>query len=127
MSPHCQVVEFGWGEVGKSVCLCVAPDEFDRIELGGVGRQQLGADAMAVLLEPTFDWFTDMRLQPIPDQRDGGAHCAAELPEKRNDVLAIEACIGKEAEVGVRAPGDGEAKSPERRSPIPCAASGRAA
>lgn len=100
VSLHGQVVELDGREVREAVRFGVAPDEFDGIELGRVGRQQLGANATAMLLEPGFDRFADVGLEPIPDQGDGHAQRAAQLPQKLKNVFAVEARLGQEAEVG---------------------------
>ncbi|HTR24383.1 MAG TPA: hypothetical protein VMI10_10390 [Terriglobales bacterium] len=68
MSLHEQIGELEGCVVGEAVHLGVAPDEFNGIELRGVGRQQLGADAPALALEQAFDRFADVRLSPIPDR-----------------------------------------------------------
>jgi len=104
---HGQVGELDWREVGKAVGLGVTPDQLDRVELGRVGRQKLRADAMVIALQPALDRFTDMSLEPIPDQGDGHAQRAAQLSQKLKDVFAVEACLGQEAEIGAHATATG--------------------
>jgi len=60
MSLHQQLGELDGRVVGEVVRLGVTPDEFHGIEFWRVGWQQLGTDAVAVLLEPAFDRFAGM-------------------------------------------------------------------
>ncbi len=103
VSLHSQVGELDRGEVGKGVRFGVAPDEFDVVEFRGVGRQQLGADAMAIVLMSAFDRFADMSSEPVPDQSDLHAQRGAQLPQKLNHVFAIETRVGQDVEVGAHA------------------------
>lgn len=104
---HGELMEFERGEIGEAGAFGVTPDQFDGVELGGVGWQQLSANAMAVVCQPAFDRFTGMGGQPIPDQDDGYAQRAAQLAKKRNDVLAVEARVGPHCEAGMHAPAAG--------------------
>src|SRR5512145_2518239 len=82
MGLHRQVGELQRREVRERMGFCMTPNQLHGVQLGSVGRQQLGADAMAIAGEPTFDRFAHMSLEPVPDQGDGHAQRAAQLLEK---------------------------------------------
>src|SRR5215831_10861673 len=64
------------GEIGQRIALEIGPEHFDRIELGGVGRQPRRLQASAV--KEIGDDPRPMPWQPVPDEDERTAHMAAE-------------------------------------------------
>lgn len=97
-APGCvhERVEIGGGVVGERIAFRMPPDEFDRVELGGVRRQEFDPHA-AVGREPALDHDAAMRIAPIPNDRDRRPDQAQQVPEKVADAAGVDARIGREA------------------------------
>ncbi len=102
LGPYEEFLKFGGSEIGQRVHLGMAPDQFDRIQFRGIGRQQMGVHA-AAWREPRTDRTPVVGLQPIPDQFDRPAHGARKLLQEGEDRFAVVIGIGQEAKAGAYA------------------------
>ena len=99
---HHEIVKLNGREVGQPMGLGVTPDQLDRIEVRGIGGQQMGAHVVAVLCEPTGDRLEAVGPQAIPDQRERCAQRAPQLLEERQDGIAIVIGLRQEPEVSAQ-------------------------
>lgn len=90
--------EVGGRVVRERIAFGVPPDEFDRVQLGGVRREQLRPHGR-MSGEPAGDHLAPVRVAPVPDQRQGRAHHAPQLAEEGPPADGIDAGVGREAEV----------------------------
>lgn len=84
--------------IGQGVVLEVAPQVFDRIELGCVRRQINGSD-MGLRGDERLDDAGTVGLQPIPDEDPGGVKLAVELAQESADRNGVEIGVGVEPKV----------------------------
>ena len=96
---HHEIVKLKRREVGQSMALGIAPDQFDRIEFGSVRRQQIGTDSTAMLGKPTGNGFETMGTQTVPDQSKRRAQSTTQLLEKGQDRFTIVIGLGQEPEI----------------------------
>jgi hypothetical protein len=96
---HYEIVKLERREVGQSMALGIAPDQFDRIEFRSVRRQQVGTHVAAVIGEPPGDGFETMGAQTVPDQSDRLAQGSMQLFQESQDRLAIVIGVGLEPEI----------------------------
>ena len=98
---HQQIVKLKRCEVGQSMALGIAPNQFDRIELWSVRRQQIRTDLTAMIGKPTGDGLKTMGAQTVPDQSERHAQSTAQFLEESQDRLAIVIGIGLEPEIAM--------------------------
>lgn len=84
--------------IGQGIVLEVAPQVFDRIELGCIGRQEDGSD-MGVGSQEGLDDAGTVCLQPIPDQDPWRVQLTVELAEERADGDGVEIGMRVEPEI----------------------------
>jgi hypothetical protein len=96
---HHQIVKLERCEVGQGITLGIAPDQFDRIELRSIRRQQVGTYIAAMIGKPTGDGFETMGAQTVPDQGERYAQRTTQYFEEGQDRLAIVIGIGLEPEI----------------------------
>ena len=100
---HHEIMKLERREVGQSMALGIAPDQFDRIEFWSVRRQQIGAHVVAVLGKPTGNGFETMGTQTVPDQSERQAQSTPQFLEEGQDRLAIVIGLGLEPKIAVYA------------------------
>lgn len=93
-----EFVDIEKGRIRQGVVLEVAPQVFDRIELGCVRRQVDGTD-MGLRGEERLDDAGTVSLQPIPDQDPGRIELAVELAQEATDRMGVEIGVGVEPEI----------------------------
>ena len=93
-----ELAEIVEGQIRQRVELEVAPDVLHRIELGRVGREELG-DELGVRCEKILHNVRAMRIQAIPDENNGRADLRQELAEKVDDTLGVDVGIRVKAKV----------------------------
>lgn len=64
-----------------------APQALHRVELRGVGGQELQRDPVGVLDHPLAHGDTAVLVQAVPDQHHGARHEAAKVLQEANHVL----------------------------------------
>ena len=102
------------GEIGRRLGLEVAPQVFDRVEFGGVGRKV----ALPPLhhIEGDFGLKAAMSLGTIPEQEQRSVEAAGELPEEAEQRAGIEVRIDQQLKVQPQlAPVGTHAQSGDRR------------
>jgi hypothetical protein len=98
---HHEIVKLKRREVGQSMTLGIAPDQFDGIEFWSVRRQQIRTDLTATIGKPAGDGFETMGAQTVPDQSERHAQSATQILEESQDRLAIVIGIGLEPKVAM--------------------------
>src|SRR5574337_1209049 len=95
-------------QVGDLVLLQVGPDRFDRIQFGGVGRQEGNRDPAVLLFEPLPHAPTLVRADAVPNDQQLVPDLALESAQEFDDLFASD-CTVDEAEVEAPPgePGDG--------------------
>src|ERR1700680_2539782 len=98
---HHEIMKLERREVGQSMALGIAPDQFDRIEFWSVRRQQVGTHIVALLGKPAGDGFETMGAQTVPDQNERHAQSTTQLLEESQDCVAIVIGLGLEPEIAM--------------------------
>ena len=90
-------LDIGASEIGQRLGLEVAPQVFDRVEFGGVGRKV----ALPPLhhIEEDFGLQAAMSLGAIPEQEQRSAKVAGEMPEEAEHRAGIEVRIDQQLKV----------------------------
>src|SRR5262245_4782618 len=69
-------------QVGQCVLLPIAPQIFDRVEFGRVGRQVLEVNAAMLGAHEVLDESTAMLAQTVPDNQQLARQSRLQLPEE---------------------------------------------
>jgi hypothetical protein len=87
--------------------LPITPDIFDRVQLGGAGRQPLQPDAPFQCGKKFFDQATPVRWQAVPDNEEFARQLPREMPQKINNLFSLDRAVVKsEVEVPESDPGN---------------------
>ena len=93
-----ELLEIEESQIRQRVALQIAPDVLDRVELGRIGRKELGRE-LAVRGEEVLDEVRAVSIEPVPDENDGRVDLGEELPEKVDDTLRVDVGVRMEAKV----------------------------
>ena len=85
------------GEVRQRIGLEIGPEDFDRIELGRVGRQQDNIPVPST--QVTGDDLGAVARQPVPDEDKGTAQMTSECSKERNQPHGGDVLIGAQGKV----------------------------
>ena len=88
----------GRREVGQRVALEVAPEHLDRIEIGGVGRQEITMQLAAALEEPVDD-LGSVGQRAIPNDEKRLLKLRAQASQEPDHSAGREVGVGKEGKV----------------------------
>lgn len=97
-----QGVEVWWRVVRERIAFRVAPDELDRIEFGGIRRQQLDSHA-GMGDEPALDDFRAVGIAAILDDSERRPDQSRQVPEKGANAEGIDARLGGQAKTALHA------------------------
>lgn len=73
-------------EIGQFMMLPVAPKVFDRVELGGVGRERFEVKSAASGVDKVGHHPAPVGAKPVPDYQQSAGNMAQEMAEKENDL-----------------------------------------
>lgn len=93
-----QLLEIQRRPVGPRISLEVPPRIFDRIELGGVGREEDGVDARR-RGEERLHLRGAVRLKAIPEHNEGVVEVAPELTQERHHLGGGDVPVGMEPKI----------------------------
>ena len=113
-------VAFG-AEVADDGSLAPRPDPFDRVELGGVGRQPHDREPVRFSFDELAGRDASVRVDAIPDHDDRPGQVLMELLEELDHVLGANGSGNQAEEEAGAATVRGVGRSSDRREVLPVA------
>lgn len=94
----CEGRQIEMRRVGQRIGFQVAPGELDRIQIGGISRQEIGLGIRARGQELSGSAGA-MGVEAIPQQQPGSWEFAIEVAQKRQHVPGLDVGVGVKAEI----------------------------
>ena len=102
-----ELAQVVWAEVGKCMPLEPSPEEFHRIEVGRVRRQERHLNIRTGGVQVLADEFSAMCLEPVPNDQQALLDMGVQRLEKLDVLFLLDAAVVQpEQAVRTRQPGD---------------------